>query len=193
MSRSAAEDFGSLFLNFLIIAMVLVIALVVTWFAIFAIPIYLGFRVWKESPKRLERLAREETMILYDHAVTGSVNLSELEIEDALVRHWPPDLPASLRIQMLDLGKAIFEQEGLSPNIPPPPALCNTVEGARYRDLLAKAGQARNDIVMVLEALDIIGNALALLNDNPDEAPIPEISIEFEDDDEQERISAKTE
>lgn len=32
-----------------------------------------------------------------------------------------------------------------------------------------------------------------ILNDNTDDTPIPEISIEFEDDDEQERISAKTE
>ena len=32
-----------------------------------------------------------------------------------------------------------------------------------------------------------------ILNDNADETPIPEISIEYEDDDEQERVSAKTE
>ena len=32
-----------------------------------------------------------------------------------------------------------------------------------------------------------------ILNDNTDDTPIPEISIEFEDDDEQERVSAKTE
>ena len=45
------------------------------------------------------------------------------------------------------------------------PALCNTVEGARYRDLLAKAGQARNDPVMVAEALETISLALAAIAD----------------------------
>ncbi|WP_371225851.1 ATP-binding protein, partial [Roseovarius sp. 2305UL8-3] len=41
------------------------------------------------------------------------------------------------------------------------PALCNTVEGARYRDMLAKAGQARSDKAMVGQALDTISLALA--------------------------------
>ena len=41
------------------------------------------------------------------------------------------------------------------------PALCNTIEGARYRDMLARSGQARSDRVMVMSALDIISVALA--------------------------------
>lgn len=161
MAGRAGEDFGGLLISFLILGMILAIASLVTTFALFAVPAYIGYRIWKDNPKRLERLAREETMVLYDHAQAGSVRLSESEIDAALMRHWPPDLPPSLRTQLLDVGKAIFEQEGLSPDIPPPPALCNTVEGARYRDMLAKAGQARSDRVMVGQALDIISQALA--------------------------------
>lgn len=161
MAGRAGEDFGGLLISFLILGMILAIASLVTTFALFAVPAYIGYRIWKDNPKRLERLAREETMVLYDHAQTGTVRLSEGEIDAALMRYWPPDLPSSLRIQLLNVGKAIFEQEGLSPDIPPPPALCNTVEGARYRDMLAKSGQARSDRVMVNQALDIIGQALA--------------------------------
>ena len=57
----------------------------------------------------------------------------------------------------------MFEAEGLSPEIPPPPALCNTIEGARYRDRLARTGQARNDRVMVLSALETISESLATI------------------------------
>ena len=43
------------------------------------------------------------------------------------------------------------------------PALCNTVEGARYRDMLARSGQARSDRVMVLSALDVISDSLGTI------------------------------
>ncbi|MCB1469462.1 MAG: ATP-binding protein, partial [Rhizobiaceae bacterium] len=52
---------------------------------------------------------------------------------------------------------------GLSPEVPPPPALCNTVEGARYRDRLARIGQARADRVMVEGALAMIGQSLGTI------------------------------
>lgn len=161
MASDPIGDFGGTFLTFVIVAMILAIALMVSYVALIAIPGYVGYRLYTENPKRLERLAREETQILYNHAVAGTVRLSEGEIETALAQHWPPDLPGSLRIQLLDVGKALFEQEGLSREIPPLPALCNTVEGARYRDMLAKAGQARSDRVMVTQALEIISQALA--------------------------------
>ncbi|GGD29043.1 type IV secretory system conjugative DNA transfer family protein [Sinisalibacter lacisalsi] len=161
MSRDPVSDVGGLFLTFVIIGMILLIAILVSWIALIAIPAYVGYRLWSESPTRLERLAREETEILYNHALAGTVELTDEEIDAALGQHWPTDLPASLRIQLLDVGRSVFAQEGLSPEIPPLPALCNTVEGARYRDMLARLGQARSDRVMVMSALEIISQALA--------------------------------
>ena len=49
----------------------------------------------------------------------------------------------------------------LDPEIPPPPALHNSVEAARYRDRLARIDQARGDRTMSLTALEIISEALA--------------------------------
>lgn len=161
MSRSPSADINTVVFTLMFLAIVAVIAALVTGFALLAIPAYIGYRVWKENPKRLERLARDETMVLYNHAMAGTVRLTEKQIEAALSRHWPPDLPDQMAIQLLDVGKALFEQEGLMPEVPPMPALCNTVEGARYRDTLAKLGQARTDRVMVTQALDIISQALA--------------------------------
>ena len=160
-ARGVSEDFGGLLLSFVVLGIVLSIAVLLSTFALVAVPAYIGYRIWKDSPARLERLARKETELLYEHALDGSVRLSEQEIYSALMRHWPPDMPETLRMQLLNIGKAIFEQEGLMPYVAPPPALCNSVEGARYRDMLAKAGQARTDPVMIGQALDIIGQALA--------------------------------
>ncbi|MCF6272814.1 MAG: hypothetical protein L3J37_06420 [Rhodobacteraceae bacterium] len=87
-------------------------------------------------------MSREETMVLYEHALAGSAKLTESEVETALAAHWPQEVPRALYFQLQELGKALFEAEGLAPEIPPLPALCNTIEGARYRDRLARVGQA---------------------------------------------------
>ena len=161
MARSGSDDFGSLFLTFAILALVLTLAMIVTPIILVAIPAYVFYRLYSESPKRLERLAREETQVLYDHAMAGRVDLSTSELEAALSAAWPRDVPKTLKHQLLDLGEALFDAEGLLPEIPPLPALCNTIEGARYRDMLARSGQARSDRVMVLSALDTISVGLA--------------------------------
>ena len=161
MSNGPIEEFGGLFLVFAIVGTLLMITVFVTPIAIAGIVGYVGYRLYTENPARLERLARAETETLYNHALAGSVQLTDEEINAALGQHWPADLPATLRVQLLDVGRAVFEQEGLTPDVPPPPALCNTVEGARYRDMLARAGQARSDRVMVMTALEIISEALA--------------------------------
>jgi len=147
----------------LILSLMITLAIIVTPILLIGIPAYIFYRLWKENPKRLERLSLEETMVLYDHAVAGSAKLSDREVETALAVHWPHDIPNPLYIQLQALGRALFEAEGLAPEIPPPPALCNTIEGARYRDMLARVGQARNDQVMTLSALDTISQSLATI------------------------------
>jgi hypothetical protein len=163
MSNSSFDDFPGIFFTFVIVGMLLIIAVLISYVALIAVPAYVGYRLYKESPRRLERLAREETEILYNHALSGQVRLSDDEVDAALSRHWPPDVPQALRIQLLDIGRSVLADEGLSPEIPPMPALCNTVEGARYRDMLARSGQARSDRVMVLSALDVISDSLATI------------------------------
>jgi len=145
------------------LTVILALAFIVTPILLVGIPSYVFYRLYKESPRRLERLAREETQTLYNHALSGQVRLSEDEIDAALSHHWPPDTPEPLRIQLLEIGRALLSDEGQSPDIPPMPALCNTIEGARYRDMLARSGQARSDRVMVLAALDVISDSLATI------------------------------
>ncbi|MCT8327935.1 type IV secretory system conjugative DNA transfer family protein [Acidimangrovimonas sediminis] len=137
------------------------ITLALTPLVLVVVPFWVGYRLWRQSPYRAERAARRETIALYRHAKRGRVRLSSAEMEAALTLRFPPDVPDSLRLQLVAIGRTLFADEGLDPEIPPPPALCNTVEAARYRDMLARIGQARGDRTMSLSALEIISDALA--------------------------------
>ena len=161
MNSNWSDSAASIVMASLIIGGIFLLAVIVTPVLLIGIPAYVGFRLWRENPARAERLAKAETLSLYQHAMAGQVQLSGPEIDAALSQHWSSQTPDPLRIQLLGVGRALFEAEGLSPDIPPLPRLCNTVEGGRYRDLLAKQGQARNDPQMLRAALDVISQALA--------------------------------
>ena len=161
MGREFGDLFGSLAGAAIIVTGLLLAAVIITPLFLIGIAGYIGVRLWYESPARAERLARAETMRLYQHARAGQVQLSDAEIDAALSERWPATTPDPLRIQLLEIGRALYADEGLTPDIPPPPELCNTVEGGRYRDLLARQGQARNDPNVALSALAIISDALA--------------------------------
>ena len=163
MLKSFFDSYTGTMLFLFILGGFIVLAIILTPVALIGIPAYVFYRLYSESPKRLERLSREETALLYDHAVGGQVTLTDTEINLALSQHWPTDLPAATRVQLLDIGKALLAQEGLTSDVPPIPALCNTVEGARYRDMLARLGQARNDRVMVMSAIDVISQSLSVV------------------------------
>lgn len=161
MGKSFLGEFGYTIFGAAIIGGFIVLALIITPIALIGIPAYIAFRLWRDSPARAERLAHVETMTLYNHAVAGQITLSDEEIDAALAQHWPQDTPEALALQLRNIGRRIYEAEGLNPEVPPPPALCNTVEGGRYRDQLARIGQARRDRVMLLSALDAISLSLA--------------------------------
>lgn len=161
MGKSFLDDIGGAIFGAAVIGGLLTLALILTPIALIGIPAYVGFRLWRDSPARAERLMHAETMVLYNHAIAGQVTLSEDEINAALSQHWPNDVPNALAYQLRQIGLGLYQAEGLSPEVPPPPALCNTVEGGRYRDQLARIGQARRDRVMLLSALEAISLSLA--------------------------------
>lgn len=152
---------GGLILSAAIIFLLITLAVVLTPYALIGIAAYVGYRLYSESPKRAERLAEEETMALYHAAHAGRVSFSKREIASKLASAWPTDTPKALKIQLLEIAHELFEAEGLTPDIPPPPPLHNTVEAARYRDQLARLETARRDKGMTEEALRTISHSLA--------------------------------
>jgi hypothetical protein len=160
--RSFAQSLeGVILIWSLVIGTLILAAFVLTPIALVGIPAYVGYRLRRDSPARAEKIARAETEALYNHALSGRVEISEADIDRGLADHWPSNMPHLLRVQLLALGREIYAAEGLSPEIPPPPALCNTLEGGRYRDQLAHLGQVRHDRGMGLAALDMISRSLA--------------------------------
>lgn len=157
----STNDISGLVLTASILALMLFLAVVITPLALFGIAGYVGYRLHKESPARAERIARDQTMALYHAAQARSETYSDQQIDRLLSANWPKHTPEALRIQLLEVGRELFAAEGLSPDIPPPPPLHNTVEAARYRDQLAKLETARRDRGMVKEALETISASLA--------------------------------
>ena len=82
MARSDSEGFGSFLFGAGLLTAVLILGIVVTPIMLVGIPAYVFYRLYTENPRRLERLAREETEILYNHALSGSVRLSEQEVDE---------------------------------------------------------------------------------------------------------------
>ena len=128
MARGGSQDFFELYgwvvLAAIVCATSIFLAIFVTPIALVGIGAYVGYRLYKESPRRAERLAREETMVLYNHALARNVHLSEDEIDAELAYHLPGNTPEALRIQLLAIGNRIFAGERIATEIPPPPALC---------------------------------------------------------------------
>ena len=104
MSRSPVEDVVGSAFGFVIVGLCLMLAMVVTPLFLLAGATYVIVRLYLENPRRLERLARAETMILYNHALAGQVRLSPEEIDGALSRSWPPDIPDEHRFNHMDRG-----------------------------------------------------------------------------------------
>jgi len=154
-------EMGGLILSAAILVLLLALAVFVTPIAIAGIAGYVGYRLYKESPRRAERIARDETMALYNAALAAQQTLTEEEIATGLMSAWPHQTPRALRQQLLTIGRQLYDAEGLSPEIPAPPPLHNTVEAARYRDQLARLETARRDRGMAHEALRTISESLA--------------------------------
>lgn len=127
----------------------------------FAMILYVLYRLYRDSDWRAERIAREETLALYEAACALRSTITEQDINEGLAATWPTDTPPQLRHQLLQIGRELYDAEGLWTKVPPPPALHNTVEAARYRDQLAKLETARRDPGMAKEALSTISESLA--------------------------------
>lgn len=122
-------EFASSFLAVIVLAfaaLALLLAVVLTPFlAIAAVPA-VAYLIWRNSPNTKEQEARKRTEQLY--AIAAGITPPDQDRHlDRLISAFDP--PA------LTTAHAIYRLEGLEPP-PPVPPVCNSIEGARYRDKL---------------------------------------------------------
>ena len=63
---SKQDDFFSGLMWAIAASAVIGAVLIIGWFMIFLAPMYIGYRLYIDSPKRKERVAREHTIALYE-------------------------------------------------------------------------------------------------------------------------------
>lgn len=135
----ADEDVEAV-VGLVIAAGLLAVAFYAAFFLIpIAILIFVGWLIHyalNKSPTALERKAREHTHALYREALEryGFRDSSEFAAE-VIARL--PELPPSVDVLLGHVAMDLYENEQY-PSIPEPPLICNSIEGARYRDLLSK-------------------------------------------------------
>lgn len=92
------------------------------------------FVYWKYSPHRLEKLARKQTMTLYEVAKATYPEVVPLRATFAQFEYngEPPEVYEPI----LAVGIDLWRLESFDLLIPEPPVMCNSIEGGRYRDQL---------------------------------------------------------
>ncbi|QXT40983.1 ATP-binding protein [Gymnodinialimonas ceratoperidinii] len=115
----------------------------------------LGY-AWFHHPARREKESREMTLSLYEDVLRQSKSVSVgHELDRALARY-----SEAIRVQCAPIAHSLLASELLTPDVPEPPAVCNSIEGARYRDSLAKIAQNKSDSRKVRLAVDMVLDAI---------------------------------
>jgi hypothetical protein len=89
---------------------------------------------------------RAQTLKLYNEVAQVTLP-SEQEVKKRLYGELPDHLPDDVALTFLDHGYNIVRSELEVVSVPPPPLICNTIEGARYRDMLSKVGAQTSAVV----------------------------------------------
>lgn len=102
--------------------------------------IYDLLKHWRDNPARKEREALELNYEAYAQAVTNYSRDKDQFIENLLGELG--DLPFDLRVLCVEVASRIWNVEGF--DIPKPPPVANSIEGARYRDQLSELSDIRD-------------------------------------------------
>jgi hypothetical protein len=116
-----------------------VIVLLLSPLAILVSPFWLAYKAFRTViglPIVEERRAQKHHQMLYEHAQQHT-RMSMEDFGHAVMQFVPGDVPDALLDPMIEATLEFYNTENFS--IPPPPPVANSLHGARYRDLLAKA------------------------------------------------------
>lgn len=147
------------------LVLVAVIGLVALPIGIGAFITYKLYLVYYYSDSYQEKRAREHTCDLYRSAQRTSDALpNEAEFVDGVLSRLRLEhVPTNLRHDLIDATRAFYKAERFRSEIPPPPAVCNSIEGAKYRDFLSIHSAKVTNPATARIAQDVIAEAWAAL------------------------------
>ena len=104
-----------------------------------------GILYWYKSPHAQEQRARKHTHALYEDVKQRISVISKQEFRRAVIDGLPQGSTLDvLRADIQIICEKLYEDERFN-NLHPPPEVCNSLEGARYRDYLSKQSTKEND------------------------------------------------
>ena len=144
------------------VAVGMVIAYILTYLSI-AIPVvllgvgtYAFIRKWQTSPERQEELSRKYTLFLYERAKQAFGNAPDrTEFFRRLFSDFP-DVPEEVKNELIFVAESLYASEKFG-TLPEPPAICNSQEGAAYRDFLSEQLAKDNEHAVNLAADTVAG------------------------------------
>jgi len=137
--------------------------------AVFAIPValvcwggWLAYKWQTNNPTALEKKAKVHTRELYLAAKEQfGEPLSKEEFGQLVYRKTDHNLPDELADNLIEAALDLYDWEELEEGLPSPPAVCNSLEGARYRDYLSAQSAKTNQGVMAKVAVSAIVESFA--------------------------------
>lgn len=106
---------------------------------------------YQHSPEVLERKARERTHALYLEATAKVKPVDKVEFGKGVFAALRSDVPGPVIDAALEASLDMFDVEGWGAGIPDPPVVCNSMEGARYRDYIAKVSAITPDDIRAIQ------------------------------------------
>lgn len=155
---AAAFIFGTLLL-------IAIIGLIAVPLGVGGFITYRLYLVYFYSDRRQERKAREHTYELY-RAVTRQAGTGPDEasfIDRVSARLALQDMPDELATTIEEAAAALYNAERFTTDITPPPAVLNSIEGARYRDYLAAQSAKVSNPASARIAEDVIVESVQAL------------------------------
>lgn len=160
------NDNTEVFLNLVYLGLFGTVAIGLLVFSAFLLPFFLvgggiAFSAWRyyHSPKYLEQKAKEHTHRLYQLAQAKfGRSYTKEEFGSAVYKRMHKGTPEDLDDELLSIALTLYDEEHFNALLPPPD-ICNSIEGAKYRDYLS-AQMAKDNVQSSDIAITCIADAL---------------------------------
>jgi len=156
----AAGALGIIAVLFAILTTILAVPIAL---AVGAYGAYRIYRTYQDSDAVAERKTRERTVALYEQAKLHQPP-DKIEFGKGFAAELTRNVPEEVLNAAIEAGLDMYDVEGWGFTVPPPPAVANSVEGARYRDHVLKVSSlAPQDILAIQRTIaDSMNVALAI-------------------------------